>query len=166
LLKKTGIPTIRKPKTSSTDSRRSPTTIDPTAPSTGSHPGRPTTPPSQTPATAPLSAHYRVRIDTVDRHGKITLRHAGILHHLGIGRQYSGTPALILIDEYEATVTHRTTGEVLGAYLINPTTNYWPKQKKSPTTGRALPEYQRRTDTSTDDVSTHRQWVIRRIQKA
>lgn len=85
-----------------------------------------------TPATAPLSAHYRVRIDTVDRHGKITLRHAGILHHLGIGRRYSGTPALILIDEYEATVTHRTTGEVLGAYLINPTTNYWPKQKEEP----------------------------------
>ena len=53
-------------------------------------------------------------------------------HHLGIGRRYSGTEALILIDKYEATVTHRTTEEVPAPTSINPTTNYWPKHKEEP----------------------------------
>lgn len=43
-----------------------------------------------TPAGQPRSAHYRVRHDTIDRFGKLTLRRAGKLHHLDIGRAHAG----------------------------------------------------------------------------
>ena len=85
-----------------------------------------------TPVNTPPAGHYRVRIDTIDRHGKLTLRHAGQLHHLGLGRRHGGTPVLILIDKTHATVTNRHTGEVLGSYLIDPDKNYWPKQQEEP----------------------------------
>ena len=85
-----------------------------------------------TPSSAPLAAHYRVRYDTIDRHGKVTLRHAGTLHHLGVGRGNGRTPALILVDHHEVTVTNRNTGEILGTYLIDPTRNYWPKKQEKP----------------------------------
>jgi hypothetical protein len=37
------------------------------------------------PANRPTIRTYRVRNDHVDRHGKISLRHAGRRHHLGVG---------------------------------------------------------------------------------
>jgi hypothetical protein len=83
-----------------------------------------------TPAGQPLSAHYRVRHDTVDRFGKLTRRRAGKLHHLGVGRDHAGRDVLILIDEHEATVTDQATGEILGTYDINPERNYWPNKTK------------------------------------
>jgi len=83
-----------------------------------------------TPALAAPGTHFRIRTDTIDRHGKVTIRHAGALHHLGVGRAHGGTPVLILIDTTDATVTGRDTGEVLGTYRIDPDHNYWPKQEK------------------------------------
>ena len=83
-----------------------------------------------TPTTTPPGTHFRIRTDTIDRHGKVTIRHAGMLHHLGVGRAHGGTPALILIDATHATVTGRDTGEILGTYRIDPDHNYWPKQEK------------------------------------
>ena len=85
-----------------------------------------------TPRKAPLGAHYRVRIDTVDRDGKVTLRRAGKLHHLGIGRHHTGKAALILVDQTTATVIHLTTGEILSQHHIDPDKNYWRDQNKEP----------------------------------
>ena len=85
-----------------------------------------------TPTGQPLSAHYRIRHDTIDQFGKLTLRRAGQLHHLGVGRNHARRDVLILIDKHEATVTDKTTGEILGAYDINPTRNYWPNKTKKP----------------------------------
>jgi transposase InsO family protein len=79
-----------------------------------------------------LAAHYRVRRDTIDRYGKLTLRRAGILHHLGIGREHAGQPALILTDGNQATVTNQNTGEILGTYDIEPDKNYWHNKHKQP----------------------------------
>ena len=79
-----------------------------------------------------LSAHYRVRFDTVDRFGKLTLRRAGKLHHLGIGHNHAGTAVLILVDETSATVTHLTTGEILSIHTIEPDRKYWRDQNKEP----------------------------------
>ncbi|WP_255546733.1 IS481 family transposase, partial [Glaciihabitans sp. dw_435] len=62
-----------------------------------------------TPATA-RQVHYRVRYDVVDKFGKLTLRHAGTLHHLGVGRSHGGTPVMILVTEHDVTVAHHTTG--------------------------------------------------------
>jgi len=82
------------------------------------------------PALAAPGTHFRIRTDTIDRQGKVTIRHAGALHRLGVGRAHDGTPVLILIDTTHATVTGRDTGEVLGTYRIDPDHNYWPKQEK------------------------------------
>ena len=85
-----------------------------------------------TPAGHPLSAHYRVRHDIVDQFGKLTLRHAGQLHHLGVGRDHARKPVLILTDETSVTITDHNTGEILGSYLIEPDKNYWQNQTKEP----------------------------------
>ncbi|HEY4267445.1 MAG TPA: IS481 family transposase [Galbitalea sp.] len=85
-----------------------------------------------TPAGHPLSAHYRVRHDIVDQFGKLTLRRAGTLHHLGVGHDHARKPVLILADETSVTITDHNTGEILGNYLIDPDKNYWRNQTKEP----------------------------------
>jgi transposase InsO family protein len=85
-----------------------------------------------TPPGHSLTAHYRVRFDTVDQFGKLTLRRAGALHHLGVGRNHARKNVLILVDEHTATITEHTTGEILGTYKIEPTANYWRNQTKEP----------------------------------
>jgi hypothetical protein len=42
-------------------------------------------------------SHDRVRTDTIDAHGTVTLRHGGKLHHIGIGRTHAWTRVLLLI---------------------------------------------------------------------
>lgn len=84
-----------------------------------------------TPNTA-RRVHYRVRYDVVDKFGKLTLRHASTLHHLGVGRPHGRTPVMILVTEHDVTVAHHTTGEVIGTYTINPAANYWPNKQKEP----------------------------------
>ena len=78
------------------------------------------------------SAHFRVRLDHVDTGGKISLRRAGRMHHLGIGHAHRGQPAIVLIDATTATVVHRTTGEVLSTHHIDPTRTYWPNTQREP----------------------------------
>jgi transposase InsO family protein len=85
-----------------------------------------------TPDSKPLSTHYRIRRDIVDQFGKLTLRRAGSLHHLGVGRDHARKPVLILTDAAEATVTDQTTGEILGIYDIDPNRNYWANKTKEP----------------------------------
>jgi transposase len=50
------------------------------------------------------SAHFRIRHDTVDQFGKLTLRHGSRLHHLGIGITHAHTPVLILVADHTVTV--------------------------------------------------------------
>jgi hypothetical protein len=40
----------------------------------------------------------RLRFDRVDRSGRVTLRHRGRLHHIGIGSAYAGWRVAMLID--------------------------------------------------------------------
>ena len=53
------------------------------------HPATPATARAARPKAAPgdraSDRHQRVRIDRVDAHGKLTLRHSGRLHHIGTG---------------------------------------------------------------------------------
>ena len=58
---------------------------------------KPPTTPYPRPPPAAATEHFRIRHDTVDQFGKLTLRHGSRLHHLGIGRHHAGTPVLILI---------------------------------------------------------------------
>lgn len=79
-----------------------------------------------------LNVHYRVRFDTIDRFGKVTLRRAGNLHHLGVGRDHQGQPALILVDATTVTVTNLNTGEILSTHTIEPDKKYWRNHNKEP----------------------------------
>jgi transposase InsO family protein len=74
-----------------------------------------------------LEEHFRVRYDRIDQAGKVTLRRAGELHKLGVGRGHAGTRVVLLVDEKTVTITSQTTGEILGEYLIEPARRYWPK---------------------------------------
>jgi hypothetical protein len=51
-----------------------------------------------------------------DRLGKISLRRAGRMHHLGVGPGHAGSAVTILIDPDTVTVIHRHTGEVLSEH--------------------------------------------------
>lgn len=85
-----------------------------------------------TPTRTALAGHYRVRHDIIDRFGKVSLRRAGTMHHLGVGRDHAGQSVLILTDDATVTVTNRHTGEILGTYLIEPDKSYWRNQTKEP----------------------------------
>jgi transposase InsO family protein len=71
---------------------------------------------------------WRVRYDTVDAHGKISLRYGNRMMHLGIGRGHARTDVIALIHNHNATVI-TLDGTVLGDYTLNPNTGYQPKQK-------------------------------------
>jgi transposase InsO family protein len=82
------------------------------------------------PANHSNNPHYRVRNDHVDRLGKISLRRAGRMHHLGVGAVHAGQAVTIVIDADNATVIHRDTGQVLSEHVIDPDRSYWRNQHK------------------------------------
>jgi len=90
-----------------------------------------------TPKTAPASnghapGHYRLRYDRLDSTGKMTMRRAGRMHHLAIGRAHARKRVLAFADNHHVTVADLTTGEVLSTHLIDPTKTYWRNQNKEP----------------------------------
>ncbi|MDF2991497.1 MAG: transposase [Microbacterium sp.] len=76
--------------------------------------------------------HWRVRTDTVDTGGTITIRYAGRLRHLGIGRAHKHTPVIVLISGPDVLVTTRHTGEIIAEHTINPDQNYQPQKPRKP----------------------------------
>jgi transposase InsO family protein len=85
--------------------------------------------PKAAPSRTPLDhAHYRVRHDTVDACGKLTLRHASRLHHIGIGRQHRHRPVLILVKDLHVRVT-TTNGDLLRDLQLDPSRDYQPQPK-------------------------------------
>ena len=88
--------------------------------------------PVAVPAGPRARGHLRLRYDTVDRGGRITLRRAGRLHHLGIGAAHRGCRVLAIVDEQEVTVVALQTGEVLSAHRIEPERTYWRNQRRDP----------------------------------
>jgi len=94
----------------------------------------------QTPATAytarikalpagphmPIPAHCRVRQDTIDTGGSITLRHRSKLHHIGVGRRHAGTRVTILAADLNVRIlTHDGT---LRQLTLDPARNYQPQR--------------------------------------
>jgi hypothetical protein len=84
------------------------------------------------PTTNNPDIHYRVRVDVIDRFGKLTLRRAGRLHHLGVGTDHANTPILMLINQHTVDVIDPTSGEHLSSHTIDPDRNYWRNNQKSP----------------------------------
>src|SRR3954451_984777 len=85
--------------------------------------GRPKASPGTDRAT---DTHDRVRTDKIDKTGCVTLRLAGRLHHIGIGRTHTGTHVLLLIQDLHIRVIHAATGELLRELTIDPSRDYQP----------------------------------------
>jgi transposase InsO family protein len=77
-----------------------------------------------------ISEHFRVRRDRVDTDGKLTLRHNSRLHHIGIGRRWSGTKVLILARDLELRIITQDDGELIRQLTLDPTRNYQPQAPK------------------------------------
>ena len=76
--------------------------------------------------------HYRLRYDRLDPKGKMSIRRAGRMHHLGVGTTHARKRVLALADEHHVTVIELQTGEVLSTHLIAPDKTYWRNQNKEP----------------------------------
>jgi len=70
----------------------------------------------------------RRRIDKVDSTGKVSLRRAGRMHHLGVGRAHFGIAVIVLTTKTHASVINPATGEHLSENLIEPNKDYWRNQ--------------------------------------
>jgi transposase InsO family protein len=71
--------------------------------------------------------HDRVRRDRVDDTGSLTLRLAGRLHHIGVGRTHARTHVLMLIQDLDVRIINAATGELIRELTINPTRDYQPQ---------------------------------------
>ena len=88
--------------------------------------------PKATPTSEPTDrTHNRVRTDRVNN-GKITLRHAGTLYSIGIGRRHNGLKVNALIQDLTITIIDAATGEVLRDLTLDPTRKYQPQNSKKP----------------------------------
>jgi transposase InsO family protein len=68
---------------------------------------------------------YRIRRDKVDKGGGVTLRHDGRLHHIGIGRAYTGWRVILLVAGREIHVLGED-GSPLRRLTLDPDTDYQP----------------------------------------
>lgn len=85
--------------------------------------------PKAAPGGTGAATHHRVRHDRIDKAGAISLRRAGRMHHLSIGRAHAGTPVLMLIDDLDIRVIDTTTGELLRHLTLDPNRGYQPRRK-------------------------------------
>gem|GEM_PF-1439690 len=85
--------------------------------------------PTAEPTMEAFNQIWRVRHDKVDPDGHATLRYAGKLLHLGIGRAHTGATIIILIHANNTIVINKTTGEIIAEHTIDPTHNYQPKKR-------------------------------------
>ena len=103
------------------------------------------------PKAAPASAssgYCRLRYDHAGKGGKVSIRRAGRMHHLGIGIAHAGREILALTDPASVTVTELRTGEVLSVHDIDPARDYWRNKQRSPGRWPGLPVTQDATHIS------------------
>jgi transposase InsO family protein len=74
-----------------------------------------------------LDSHHRVRTDRVDDTGSITLRLAGRLHHIGVGRTHARTHVLMLVRDLDVRIINAATGELIRELTLDPTRDYQPR---------------------------------------
>ncbi len=74
-----------------------------------------------------IDTHDRVRTDRIDQFGKLTLRHAGRLHHIGIGRTHARTRVLVLVHDLDIRIINAATGELIRQLTLDPTRDYQPR---------------------------------------
>lgn len=72
---------------------------------------------------------WRVRYDVVDTNGTVTLRWAGVLRHLAVGRAHAHRPVVVLIAGADTMVVRPDWGEIVAEHHLDPTLNYQPKKQ-------------------------------------
>ncbi len=72
------------------------------------------------------NTHNRTRHDKIDKAGSVTLRIAGRLRHIGVGRTYARTDVILLVQDLHVTVINAATGEILRDLIIDPRRDYQP----------------------------------------
>ena len=70
--------------------------------------------------------HDRVRHDKIDKAGIVTLRVAGQLRHIGVGRTYARTEDILRVQDLHVTIVNAATGEILRDLMIDPRKDYQP----------------------------------------
>ena len=83
--------------------------------------------PKTGPAGTTTGPHYRIRHDRVDKTGSVSLRRAGRMHHIGIGRAHTNQPVIMLINNLDIRVINTNTGELLRTLTLNPDTELPPE---------------------------------------
>ena len=68
----------------------------------------------------------------VDTSGKLSLRHNGRLHHIGVGRTHARTPILMLINGCDIRIIHPSTGEIIRELILNPNVDYQARGLRKP----------------------------------
>jgi hypothetical protein len=74
--------------------------------------------------------HFRIRDDTADAGGKVTLRRGGRLHHIGLGTEHARTHVRMLVHDLDVTVINRDTGEIIRELTIDPDRDNQPLGRK------------------------------------
>jgi len=77
-----------------------------------------------------IPPHYRVRHDTIDAAGVITLRYNSHLHHIGLSKRRRGTKVIVLADDLDIRVLDRDTGTLIRKLVFDPTRDYQPRGVK------------------------------------
>lgn len=78
------------------------------------------------PKATPNTSHepeYRTRTDRVDTNGKVTLRYASKIRHLGIGSAHRGKQVLMLIHNDHVTTSDAASGEILTEHILDASKN-------------------------------------------
>ncbi len=75
----------------------------------------------------PIPSHCRVRQDTIDTGGSVTLRHRSKLYHIGVGRRHAGTKVTILIADLSVRILTRD-GTLLRQLTLDPARNHQPQR--------------------------------------
>lgn len=70
----------------------------------------------------------RIRHDKVDGADKVTLRHRGRLHHVGIGRAFKGRRVVLLVDGLDVRILAED-GELLRTFVLDPNRIHQPAGK-------------------------------------
>ena len=75
------------------------------------------------PGSAIAPVHFRVRYDSVDWHGKVTLRYASRLHHIGLGMRHRGKSIVLFVADRQIRIVDAD-GELLRELVLDPTRDY------------------------------------------
>lgn len=65
-----------------------------------------------------------------DEFAQVTLRVAGKLRHIGVGRTHTGTHVILLVQELDVTIINASTGEILRQLTIDLNRDYQPHGTK------------------------------------